>query len=465
MTRPKFLLFSRWGEQLGELHVTSAVHRQEINATDQLDITVSEPLAKGDKVLWTDGMAWFEHTVDEESQTHDGGETFMAVCQSSMQTDLALAHVRLWVAKGITAQEALETVLAQTAWGVDEVGDFGTADITFERQSVYEALCSTAGAFGAEMQPVLHLDDFGVVSRSVRLVKAIGSDDGVRFEYGHGMKGVTKNILSDEVYTACYGYGTTLDTETDGVTDRLWCLVEDEEAKRYWGVPDGKGGVMHAYGVYENSDVDDADILRSETASFLATRNRPSVSYETDIPFASLMGAALGDTVQVVDEDFTPELRLEARIGSITRDVLSGTTSSATFGTVTSVMPDVLARAYTASNAAVRAAEGVSAASIMVGMNAIYSTGGSFVCQTAEGGIITSNVALKSDGNPADASCDVFAVQMSGGKIRVASSVDSTGTWEWSDAFSYDSVSVGGAVLTVQDGSLLFNGKKVAMEG
>lgn len=462
-----FMLFSRWGDQIKRLDLLSASHRQEINSTDELDISLREPLAKGDRILWDDGGTWREHVVSEESQSHDSGETFDAVCQSSMLEDLDLAHIRLWVANGVTAEQALSTVLELTSWEVGHVDDLGTNDITFERCSAYEAVCDIAGCWGAEIEPEVTVGKFGVSSRRVNLRKSVGRKTGVRFEYGHSITGVRKQILSDKVITACYGYGANLDTETDGVTDRLFCVVEDEEAKALWGLPDGKGGVMHAYGVFEDSDIDDSATLEAKTREHLSAHNSPSVSYETDIPFASLRGAGLGDEIQVVDAEFTPQLRLEARIGAIDRDLLSGETSSATFGTVVSVVPDVLARAYTASASAARAAEGVSAASIMSGMNGIYQMGGSYVCQTASGGLITANVPLDGAGNPISQSDGMTAVQFCGGAVRTSTTVGQDGSWEWSDAVSSgnvsaDSVSIGGGTLTAKDGKLYFDGREIS---
>ena len=431
--KPKFLLYSRWGEQLGELPVISATHRQEINSTDELDLTLTQPLAKGDRVLWFDGEQWFEHVADEESQTHDGGETFETVCQSSLMIDLDLAHVSLWVANDVSMSQAISTVLQLTTWTAGTVEDLGTQSIKLQTMSAYEALCEIAGTWGAEFRPVLTLDDYAVAERKVELVEHYGRDIGTRFEYGYSMDGVTKKILSDKVITACYGYGAQLDTETDGVKDRLKVYVEDNDAKQYWGLPDGKGGVMHAVGMYENSECEDSTQLTSETSTYLSQHSTPAVGYETSMPFASLRGARVGDTVQVIDTDFTPELRLEARIGSLTRDILSGETSSATFGTVTSVLPDVLARVYTVSTAAVTAAQSVSAASIMSGMNSLSTSGGANVCQTSDGGIITGNVALDATGNPTVTTGDLYAVRMYAGKLMQATSVDSTGRWIWQD--------------------------------
>ena len=129
------------------------------------------------------------------------------------------------------------------------------------------------------------------------------------------------------------------------------------------GLPDGSGGIMHAFGYYENTECEDKQQLLDETTLFLKQHCVPNVGYETNIPFASLKGVQIGDTVQVIDREFVPELRLEARIGGFERDLVTGETASATFGTVTSVLPDILARTFAQTQSAVASAAAVITAS------------------------------------------------------------------------------------------------------
>lgn len=437
MAVTKFLLFSRWGSYLGELRdVYSAVHSQEINSEDTLKLSAPRLLAKGDRVVWRSGAEWFEHVVSEIDQEHDGSETFGYTCEQAMMSDLRAAHIRLFVGNSMTAEDALGVLLGQTAWEVGKVDDLGVGSLDWEMESAYEALLDLAGVFGAELKPTFAFDGEGVSHRYVNLLKRVGGDFGARFEYGYGMGGVKKTVLSDDVITACYGYGASLDTETDGVADRLSFAslnggvpyVADEKALDLWGLPDGKGGRMHAFGYYENSDCDDAQQLLDETRAELAKRSSPSVSYETTLPFAQLKGVRLGDTVQVIDKCFTPELRIEARVGAVERDLVSGKTTKATFGTVVSVLPDVYARLFTSAKA-----EGgdVSAGAVMKGMNKLYEKGGSYVCQTSSEGIITANVPLDADGNPTETSGALTARKIANGVIYSATSVDSDGKWVW----------------------------------
>jgi phage minor structural protein len=349
----KFLLYSRWNAFGCEFFPFSAEHYQKINGEDELIFTTDKVVAKGDRILWFDGAQWFEHVVDEVQQKHDGAHEVEVTCISSLQSDLELAHVRLAVWNNVSAAFAAEGLLQLTTWKLSEGADETIASYTFERQSVYDCLLDIEEACGLEFQSEIEVGHAGVVSRKLKLVERIGADNGARFDYGFDVKGVTKTTCSDSVFSACYGYGKQLDSTTDGVKDRLTFAninngipyVTSESALELWGLPDGSGGKMHTFGFYENTDCESASQLLAETKAYLSEHSVPAVSYETTAPFASLKGVHLGDTVRVVDKDLN--IRFVSRIGELKRDLLSGETSSATFGTIMSLVPDILARAYT----------------------------------------------------------------------------------------------------------------------
>lgn len=349
MKKPKFLLYSRWGEQIGELPVLSARHRQEINGEDRLDLDITQPLAKGDRILWTDGRRWDEHVVESQTQGHDGSETFGASCVRALQADLSAKQVREWKAN-VSASDAVAELLKLTAWTAGEVSTAATtAAFEFERASVYECLLQVCGAFGLELRQDIEAGKAGVSARRVSLVKSTGADEGARFDYGHDLQGISKEVLDTEVCTAVYAYGK----------DTLWCYVADEDALKLWGVPGPDGEPTHAEGVFEDSSIESETALKDAAKAWLDAHKQPEVTYDARIPFAPLKDVRLGDTVHVVDRDFTPELRLKARVGSLERDILRNEASSATFGTVVSVLPDVLSRAYSASAAAYKAVASV----------------------------------------------------------------------------------------------------------
>lgn len=348
----KMFLYSRWGEQLCRITPYAASHSALINGQDTLEFSCNSTISKGDRVLWSDGYRWREHVVCEIEQTHPGDKTTCR-CTSSLISELSCAHIRV-LTKTATAEELLNEILKETRFSAD-VASTDAIKLVIEQQSAYEALCSVAGRLGYEFESEIELNGAGVVRRLVRLVPTIGRKTATRFTYGASLQGITKTILSDDVITAAYGYG-------DGSgASRLWCQITDEDALDMWGIPDGAGGRRHVWGVYENSDITRIDDLKTQTLEYLKTHCTPQVSYETDIPYLSLRNVQLGDTVQVIDKDFIPPLRLEARIGEFSRDLITGETSSATFGTVTSILPDVAMRSYQAAKTAVSLAGSASA--------------------------------------------------------------------------------------------------------
>lgn len=456
----RLLAYTRWGEFVRELtDVESVMHDQEINAEDTLTVTAPVLLAKGDRLLWLDGSTWREHVVNEVDQAHSDGETFDYVCEPSIM-DLRLAHIGSMSATDVTAEFALSAILANTTWEVGEVADLGTASYELEKVSAYEALFDIAAAFGGEIRATIETDEGGVTARKVDLLARIGEDGGARFEYGHNMSGVTRKVLSDDVITACYGYGANLDSEDGEETAQLTFAdingglpyVADSDALLLWGLPDGNGGAMHSFGYYENTDCEDAQQLLIETTAYLAQHSTPAVSYETEIHFDQLDGVGLGDTVQVVDRTFTPELRLEARIAALKRDLISGETSSASFGTVVSILPDVYTRMFATAKNVEHAVTSVTPAAIMTGMNTIYENGGSNVHQAGGRGIITASVPMDRYGRPSAPVDGMEARRMSNGKFYTASSVDDNNDWQWEEV----------AVLTVKDGSLYWGDTKIS---
>ena len=343
----RFMVFDRWGGYQHDLvGVVEAEHRQQVNSTDELDVSVPVALSKGDRILWNDGE-WHEHVVNELDQEHSDGQTMAYVCESSLQW-LRYRKIRLFSMKNVTAAEALSHVLEGTVWDVGEVDDFGRRDLVLEQTDVYKAVLEIAGTWGCEIRADVGVTHSGANRRSVSLVKRVGESRGVRFEYGRDIEGVEKTILSDDVITACYGYGCSLEGETDGVKNRLWVYVEGtEEQKSRWGQSDGKGGKVHSEGSFEDSQVKDRAELERRTREYLAQHSAPSVSYKVKgVPAMQMRGVRLGDSVQVVDREFVPELRIEARVGELRRDLLTGETKECSFGTVASVLPDVLTRIY-----------------------------------------------------------------------------------------------------------------------
>lgn len=83
------------------------------------------------------------------------------------------------------------------------------------------------------------------------------------------------------------GYGRKL---TFGEINNGKDYVEDAEALKLYGRPDGKGGLKHVFGKYENSSCEDAHQLKDETQDYLDQHKTPGVTYEADVVDLVAMG-------------------------------------------------------------------------------------------------------------------------------------------------------------------------------
>lgn len=349
----KFLLFSRWNNFICELPYQEATISEVINTQNRITMTCSYPLSKGDRLVWQDGDVWREHVVDEIVQEHtSGNNSFEIIAQPSYMTDLKLKFIKNREFEKSDIGYILKRLLEDTTWLAGDCEYFEPNDFSVNNTNTYDALLTLAGTFGAELQCDIEVNAYGVVSKTLRFVHQIGKNTDLRFDYQAGLYGVTKRVLSDDVYTRIYAYGSDYGEmneygESEAVT--LWPIVgkayiEDNQAIKFWGLPDGHGGMMHAEGYYSNSACRTPEQLYKEAVDYLNSHNAPQIEYELTLPFAGIKGARLGDTIQTTDIEFEPVMRLETRIGEMERNLVTGETTMVKMGTITSLLPDALAR-------------------------------------------------------------------------------------------------------------------------
>jgi phage minor structural protein len=171
-----------------------------------------------------------------------------------------------------------------------------------------------------ELGAELYVDSFGYGSpagRYVRLYRRYGimaaSHDVVkaRFAYGHNISSVSREVLSDEVYTAIRALGK------DGLTDTVY----SSSALELWGRPPGRyqSGPQHRVGRYSNTSCESLEDLQREATTELARVSQPQVTYTFDLEDVGAL--RLGDVVQVKDPTFGPAVALQGRITKISKDL------------------------------------------------------------------------------------------------------------------------------------------------
>ena len=451
MTR--FALFDRWGNQRRTLAgVTSAAWAEELNGEDTLTISTTDPVSKGDRVVWCDSHGtWHEHTVASVEQVHaEGAVSYVCTCENSV-SELYGDFIEDKKPRDATPLGALSSILETSRWRAGSVTVDGTVSTNFYRTSVREALQSLMELCGGELSTTIEVQGAAVTARKVNITRR-GTDNGLRFTYGRNMENVRRTFSADDVVTALYGFGKGEETGdgygrgidfADLNGGRMY--VEDADALELWGRPDGKGGRAHVFGKVEFSDCEDPAELLELTRAELDEMKEPKVSYEADVTLLRGYGydfsdAALGDDVALVDTAFEPEVRVKGRVTRLERDLLDGgRATSVTVGNIVEGLDAMVAGQYaelqglkdrsTAWDVAAYT-PGAYIQQVMDGLNKQFDAGASYVFQLPDKGIIVSSVPLDPDtGLPTRTPAS--AIQLAGGGFRIADSLKGDGSWDW----------------------------------
>jgi phage minor structural protein len=447
-----FLLYDRWGNQVGTvLGVISAKRHAVVNGDRYLKLVTLSRMEKGQRVLFRDRtLAWREWIVSEVVETREEkGVVSTVTCDDS----IAELNGDYLVEKGPkgTADVCLASALSTSRWQVGTVDVTGTQLCDFYHISAREAVNDVAEKFGAEISTTITVDDYGVVSRKVNLTKRVGSDNGKRFTYGKDLVSIERTVESADVVTALYGYGKGVEktdengNATGGYSRKITFgdinggldYVTDSTALQTWGRPDGSGGKVHVFGIFEDSDCEDKATLLAETKAALAKRCVPQLSYTAkviDLRAAGYEaeGVMEGDGVDIVDTSFDPPLRCTGRVLEIEEDYMAPEDTEVTLGNIQETIDGTLATQLAAlkglrdHSASWDGAASISTSYINAVINqlneALNATGGYVYMEPGEGIYVYDK--------PIDQS-PTQVIWIGGGAFRIADSKKSTGEWDW----------------------------------
>lgn len=451
-----FTRFSRWGVNLGRMDVTAATHTEALDGTDEIKVTCSDDVNKGDYIVWVDAQGkTHEHIVDDASRTH--GE------DGTLRTEFTGVNsiAELWddwtddVRPSGQVATALARVLAGTRWTVGACDVNASASVVLYHQSARESIAEIVDAWGGELETTVTTNGSSVVSRQVGVRKLRGNQSSPkRFTWTKDIKTITRTVSADNPKTRVYGYGKGVETDSGAYGRRLTfesinggkAYVEDAAATKIWGHPNAGGTALPACTSYVNEQCEDAAQLLKETRAYLEEVSEPKVSYEASVldlyAFGrSWEGVAVGDRVAIIDKGFTEEgIRLSGRVSQIERDLLGGD-ATVTFGNLVSSMADMwqsVSQTLKNSSRAAATYDAVAGTSVswlvqlQDALNDQFNSVGTYKVETFELGSLYSNVPLNPEtGLPLKSVSGMWCVNISGRGIRLASSLTSSGQWNW----------------------------------
>lgn len=208
---------------------------------------------------------------------------------------------------------------------------------------------SLANVFGAEVEFIPELNEDYSLKRIVMnvyrehtdTVQGVGTDrTDMILRYGKNVSGITKTSDITDLYTAIRPIGK------DGLTVSSLNKTEyDSNGKVEYSCPAGKRNIYAVQArdrfpsnlmASENEryiaqiweyDTDNVNVLYGQALAELKQNCVPQVSYEVDGYFDT----GIGDTITIADDEYTPELYLQARVTEQSRSFTDPTQNKTTF--------------------------------------------------------------------------------------------------------------------------------------
>lgn len=424
-----------------------------LNGEDTVDITTTYPLKEGYRLVWQDlNGEPHEHVCQDPKGASAAGLPIYSDTALNSICELFGDYIEDKRPYGYSFQRALEVCLEPTRWEVGTVDQPGTVSggLTFYHTDCRSALNSILEC-GGELQTSITVGADGVTHRRVSILKHRGEANGHRrFSYGKDINSITRTEHWGAI-TACYGYGKGVETDSGGYGRKLTFgeinngkdYVEDAEALKLYGRPDGKGGLKHVFGKYENSSCEDAHQLKDETQDYLDQHKTPGVTYEADVVDLVAMGrpwegVGVGDDTQMVDSSFEPTLRCQGRVTKLVSDLLAKT-QSVTLGNVTESIADILQQQQqqisnlqnqSGSWDAVAGTTPAFLQQLIDSLNEQFNMNGmSYMHVSYQNGFIFSSVPLDEDGRPT--ATGGTAMQLCSLGFRIAAGTKADGSYDW----------------------------------
>lgn len=463
----RLLLYDRGGNPLGELaeaDVFEATLREEINGEHSLEITTTQVLEKGSRLLYKDAKnKWREFSVAGIDAEHASGNRAIGTyyCVWSVQEDLQGVTVSVMpgVQSPVTAGAALTSLLSSTSrWAKGTVTNTVTGGASMYDRSAWEALSTLIEVWGGEIDVSITVDtNTGVTSRLIDLYSKQGNQTVKRrFDFGHDLQSVKRTYTDEPLYCRISPRGAGEETDAGGHGRKI--TIESVNSGRDYleyspmvsiaRLPDGSGGYEYPTLIIENSNCKTPTELKTWAQSVLEESCTPKVSYSIDVIQAGIEGVdfngiSLGDAVQVVDQMFSSEgIRIEGRVLSITTDLLNERDIELEIGYALSSISskfEGVAKSISGIDNYITTTSTAEYIDELVGRinTEINSTGGyTYIVQGH--GIRTYDVEVSDPLTGSEAS---KVVEIKGGTIRIANSKTAQGEWEWKTVFTSGHIS------------------------
>lgn len=237
-------------------------------------------------------------------------------------------------------QNILRYILGHAGWNVN-VEDYNFPDITYsisDGVSVQSVLQDIIKLFEVDVDAYVTMTPQGqLAQRVVSFRQQLGADSGVTIRYGKNMTDMTREELSDSIYTKLYVQGAN-SLKLNATNNGLPYIVDEAANKLYNPVGASSSPETFREGIVINSMITDEQSLLAWGKKQLQALNHPRINYT--ISSIASTEAGLGDTIRVQDLYASQKILLTSRVIQKTISFANPTTNTLVLGEYSSVIGD-----------------------------------------------------------------------------------------------------------------------------
>jgi len=237
-------------------------------------------------------------------------------------------------------QNILKYLLGHAGWNVN-LEDYNFPDVQYsisDNTSVQSVLQDIIKLFDVDVDAYVTLTPQGrLAKRVVEFRRTMGTDSGVTIRYGKNMTDMTREALSDSIYTKLYVQGAN-SLKISSVNNGLPYIVDESANKRYNPVGASSSPETFREGTVINSMITDARSLLAWGKKQLQALNHPRINYT--ISSIASTEAGLGDTIRVQDLYTSQQILLTSRVIQKTISFANPTINTLVLGEYSSVLGD-----------------------------------------------------------------------------------------------------------------------------
>ena len=275
-------------------------HEMSVNAVFPFD--PGKVIQRGQRIAFrdpaTDSLEVFEI---RQVSTLEPDHYQQLTAEQIALSELSDEHIDHTEITNKTAAQALTAALAGTLWQVGTDTSSGTQSADFARGSVWQAVNTIKANWNVYITPRVVVSAAGVITgKYLDISPAGGVWRGVRLSVRKNLPDPTVTYNDEEVLTALYGYGGTVNNAEVTFKDEVWTATADHPAKpanqTYLEWPEktalyGRNG-RPRYGYYQNANITSPAVLLQKTWEALKRTAEPKIRIAGSVADLSRLGYA-----------------------------------------------------------------------------------------------------------------------------------------------------------------------------